>query len=71
MLQAVPPNSTVVGIPGRVVVRDGQKITEQDRELTDMEHDKLPDPIAEMLLAMQKTIEQMETRIIQLEEEKR
>ena len=71
VLQAVPPNSTVVGIPGRVVVRDGQKITEQDRELTDMEHDKLPDPIAEMLLAMQKTIEQMETRIIQLEEEKR
>ena len=28
VLQAVPPNSTVVGIPGRVVVRDGQKITE-------------------------------------------
>lgn len=70
VLQAVPPNSTVVGIPGRVVVRDGQKITDQERETSDMEHDKLPDPVAEILLSMQKTIEQMENRIIQLEEEK-
>lgn len=41
VLQEVPPNSTVVGVPGRVVKRDNEKVP---REELDQVH--LPDPVA-------------------------
>jgi len=40
VLHEVPPNSTVVGVPGRVVKRDNQKIPRMDMNQID-----LPDPI--------------------------
>ncbi|EAX46658.1 serine O-acetyltransferase [Thermosinus carboxydivorans Nor1] len=64
VLKEVPPNSTVVGIPGRVVVKDGKRIDD-----IDLEHNNLPDPVAEMLNCMQRKIEKLEARIAQLEEE--
>jgi len=69
VLREVPPNSTVVGIPGKVVIKDGCKIA-QDRPLgIDLEHDQLPDPEGEMLLCMQRNLLMLEQRITQLEEE--
>ena len=41
VLKEVPPNSTVVGIPGRVVIQDGIKIKR------DLNHSDLPDPISD------------------------
>ena len=41
VLKEVPPNSTVVGIPGRIVVKNGCKV---DHEL---DHHILPDPVAD------------------------
>lgn len=41
VLKEVPPNSTVVGIPGKVVIRDGIKINK------DLNHCDLPDPTAD------------------------
>ncbi len=40
IIKSVPPGSTVVGIPGRIV-------EERHEPLTDLEHGKLPDPVAE------------------------
>ncbi|WP_313127876.1 serine O-acetyltransferase EpsC [Anaerocolumna sp.] len=40
VLTEVPPNSTVVGVPGRVVKRDNIKIPRED-----MDHIHLPDPV--------------------------
>ncbi len=40
VLSEVPPNSTVVGVPGRVVKRDNIKIPRED-----MDHIHLPDPV--------------------------
>jgi serine O-acetyltransferase len=37
----VPPNSVVVGIPGKIVSREGEKIAK-----IDLRHGDLPDPIA-------------------------
>jgi serine O-acetyltransferase len=37
----VPPNSVVVGIPGKIISREGEKI-----EKIDLRHGDLPDPIA-------------------------
>ena len=72
VLHAVPPNSTVVGIPGQVVVKDGKKVSEfsggEEYDI-DLEHDQLPDPVAEMLICMHRNMTKMENRIAQLEEE--
>lgn len=68
VLREVPPNSTVVGIPGKVVWHDGKKI---DRDLygVDLEHGDLPDPTEEMIRCMQRKLQRLETRIKQLEKE--
>ena len=54
VVKNVPPGSTVVGIPGRVVEEHKPKV------VTDLEHGKLPDPVAEAvryILAEQAKIE--------------
>lgn len=65
VLRPVPPNCTVVGVPGRIVIRDGQKVTEDQ----DLRHDQLPDPVADMLAQMQNTIEKLERKVQRLEDE--
>lgn len=67
VLKAVPPNSTVVGIPGQIVWHNGKKIN--DVETIDLEHDDLPDPVQEMMQCLQRHMFKLEERIIQLEEE--
>ncbi|PLR96346.1 serine O-acetyltransferase [Bacillus sp. T33-2] len=41
VLKDVPPNSTVVGVPGRVVIQDGVRLRK------DLNHTDLPDPISD------------------------
>ncbi|MFZ5627363.1 MAG: serine O-acetyltransferase [Bacillota bacterium] len=60
VVKPVPPNCTVVGVPGRVVIREGQRVD-------DLQHDQIPDPVAEMLQCLQRKIEMLEDRIAQLE----
>jgi serine O-acetyltransferase len=69
VLKEVPPNSTVVGIPGQVVWHDGKKINGVSCENIDLEHNDLPDPVAEMMNCMQRNMRRLEQRINQLEEE--
>jgi len=60
VLKEVPPNCTVVGVPGRPVVKD----EEQEKiEILNLEHNKLDDPVAEALLSLQKRIEELEARL--------
>jgi serine O-acetyltransferase len=47
VVKDVPPNSVVVGIPGRVKSRNGDGMIEAERE--DLQHNRLPDPTAETL----------------------
>ena len=42
VIKSVPPGATVVGVPGRIV-------EERHKPLADLEHGKLPDPIAEAI----------------------
>jgi len=67
VLHEVPPNSTVVGIPGQVVWHNGKKMNGRDAESIDLEHDDLPDPVAEMMNCMQRNIIRLEQRISELE----
>lgn len=49
VLNAVPPNSTVVGVPGRIVKRDNVKLPR-----TDMDQVHLPDPVMNELKCLRK-----------------
>ncbi|SDF48778.1 serine O-acetyltransferase [Sporomusa acidovorans] len=69
VLREVPPNSTVVGIPGKIVWHDGVKVGRPGGDEIDLEHDNLPDPVAEMMNCMQRNIKRLERRIEQLEKE--
>lgn len=64
VLREVPPNSTVVGNPGKVVKRNGERI--RDR----LDHTKLPDPIVDTLRGMQKEIDDMRKELAVLKEGK-
>ncbi|MGM7637229.1 serine O-acetyltransferase [Bacillus sp. Hm123] len=60
VLKDVPPDSTVVGIPGKIVIRDGKKITK------DLNHRDLPDPVADRLQIMEKEITQLKQELNEL-----
>jgi serine O-acetyltransferase len=62
----VPPNATVVGIPGRVATVDGQKVPGQE-----LQHEKLPDPIMNVLSAMQDRLSHLEAEVDRLRQENR
>ncbi len=68
VVKAVPPNCTVVGVPGRIVARDGVRV-EDDYTDVDLDHNLLPDPIADMLSAMQTKIDELEKSIESLQKE--
>ena len=61
VLREVPPNSTVVGVPGRVVVQDGVRVG------VDLEHGKVPDPVARMLECLQHKVMELEKRLSVME----
>lgn len=61
VLKEVPSNSTVVGIPGRIVKQDGRRV---DR----LSH-QLPDPIVDSLRTMQEEIGQLRTEMERLKNE--
>lgn len=63
VLGPVPPGSTVVGVPGRVVRSYGDS---HPQETLDQTH--LPDPVKEEILALQKTNSELMERMGQLEE---
>lgn len=67
VLRNVPPNCTVVGVPGKVVVREGRKVADAQPDAVDLQHHLLPDPVGEMLLCLQRKITRLENRIEELE----
>jgi len=55
----VPPNSVVVGVPGRIISRKGEKI-----EKIDLRHGNLPDPLAITLSTLNARIEFLENKLL-------
>jgi len=60
VIKPVPENCTVVGVPGRIIIQNGQRVP-------DLEHGNLPDPVAEMLRCMQRSIDKLEEKVQELE----
>ena len=63
VLSPVPPNSTVVGVPGRVVKRGNQALP---RETLDQVH--LPDPVKEDIALLQQANTELINRVLELEQ---
>ena len=63
VLEEVPPNSTVVGIPARVVRQDGKKVGQLDQI-------HIPDPVKQKMDGLEERIAQLEGIISNLGESK-
>lgn len=66
VLEEVPPNSTVVGVPGRVVKRGNQPIPRDT-----MDQVNLPDPVKEDISNLQHANSELINRLLDLEAEVR
>ena len=64
VLEEVPPNCTVVGVPGRIVKRDNIKFPRSD-----MDQVHLPDPIMEDITVLQHENSALCNKLIDLEKE--
>ena len=56
VLTEIPPNSTVVGVPARVVKQDGKRV-----DILDQIH--IPDPVADEIAANRAKIKELEERL--------
>ncbi|MFV9511683.1 serine O-acetyltransferase [Tepidibacillus sp. LV47] len=57
VLKEVPPYSTVVGIPGRIVIQNGMRVKD------DLDHVHLPDPVADTIRSMQEQIDELKKEL--------
>lgn len=60
VLKEVPPNSTAVGVPARIVKQNGKRTL-------DLDQIHIPDPVAAELARDRKRLEKLEKRIAELE----
>jgi len=58
VINDVPDNATVVGVPGRVVLPKARKKISG----IELDHNKLPDPVIEVLHRLEKRIEELENK---------
>ncbi|MCD8361004.1 MAG: serine O-acetyltransferase [Acidaminococcaceae bacterium] len=72
VLKEVPPNSVVVGVPGRIVTKDGVHIAASDMSspdsMIDLNHNQLPDPVADYEDRLADYMVRMDSRLEELEE---
>lgn len=61
VIHDVPPNSTVVGNPGRTVIVDGAKVG-----IPDIDYTHLPDPVAEAMRCLVRRVVQLENELEEL-----
>ena len=62
VLSEVPPNSTVVGVPGRVVKRNNEALPRETMNQTD-----LPDPVGEDISCLQMANTELTNRLLDME----
>ena len=63
VLEEVPPNCTVVGVPGRIVKMDNKKVPRSD-----MDQIHLPDPVLNDIQELQKENKALREQVERLEE---
>jgi len=61
VVESVPPGATVIGVPGRVVRINGQRLDGRPRDALD--HGRLPDPVVETLRCLVDRVELLESQL--------
>lgn len=61
VLSEVPPDSTCVGVPARIVKQDGKRV------VNDMDQVKIPDPVSMQLCTLTVQLNQLQKKIAELE----
>ncbi|GEM_PF-81281 len=56
VIRDVPPRCTVVGVPGKVVMREGEPVI-------DLHHEAIPDPVMDRIDALDELIRRLEERL--------
>jgi len=59
VVSSSPPNSTIVGIPGKII--EGETTTKQD--IASQDHARLPDPVAKAMTALADKLNQLNVRL--------
>ena len=68
VLKEVPPNCTVVGVPGRIVVKDNKKLKLVNcKDEIDLDQVRLPDPVHQEIECLKERIEVLENYIYKME----
>ncbi|WP_170109647.1 serine O-acetyltransferase [Melghirimyces profundicolus] len=67
VLREVPPHSTVVGVPGRVVVQNGVRVGSAADQ--DLDHVNLPDPVEETCREMENEIDRLRCQLERIRKE--
>ena len=58
VIQDVPENCTVVGVPGRVTVCSGERVSPMD-----LHHENLPDPVLDMFNTIERRLDRLEHKL--------
>ena len=58
VLKSVPANSTVIGVPGRIIKADGARLPEAT-----MDHTNMPDPLADRFEALERELIELRKQI--------
>ena len=66
VLKEVPPNCTVVGVPGRIVKRGDVRVPRSDMNQVD-----LPDPVMDCLTRLQQENDMLRAQVLELERTKK
>jgi len=61
VLQDVPDNSTIVGVPGHVIFRDGQRVVITDPK-------DISDPLSDVLATVTRELQELQTKVKEMEE---
>ena len=67
VLREVPPNCTVVGVPGRIVKKDNKPVKQENGSNVDLDQVKLPDPVEDALRRLTIRILELENKVDELE----
>lgn len=65
VLNEIPPNSTAVGVPARVVLRDGVRVDQ------DLDQIHIPDPVSLELCRLRVQLERLEKEILEIKKDEK
>ncbi|MGG0657157.1 serine O-acetyltransferase EpsC [Rummeliibacillus pycnus] len=66
VLKPVPPNATVVGIPGKVVIQDGVRVNHEQK----LDHQNIPDPVEDRCQQMEQKINDLYKELVNSKKER-